>query len=51
MPPLAYLDECVDLRIIERLQGRGIMVRTARGDGMLAATDEQQFRYCITQTS
>lgn len=38
-----YTDENVDVRVAEGLRQRGVQAHSAAGEGMLGATDEDQF--------
>lgn len=46
-----YLDECVDQNIVAYLQRRGFVVRTARSQGMTAASDADQIRHAHANRS
>ncbi len=45
-----YLDECVNHRIIPYLRQRGFTVTTARDEGMLGATDEEQLQFAAARS-
>lgn len=44
-----YLDEDVHVVIADLLQGRGFAAITARDEGRLAKTDEEQLAYAVSQ--
>jgi hypothetical protein len=43
--PTVYLDECVDLYLIEALRSRGFTVTAARDEGMREESDQAQLVY------
>ena len=45
-----YLDECVNHRIVPYLRERGFTVTTARDEGMLGATDEEQLHFAAARS-
>jgi predicted nuclease of predicted toxin-antitoxin system len=45
-----YLDECVNHRIVPYLRQHGFAVTTARDEGMLGATDEDQLHFAATRS-
>ena len=47
MTPRFYGDECVDVRDVEGIRRREIGFVTARDEGMLGASDEQQLERAI----
>jgi hypothetical protein len=47
----AYLDECVRVDLADTLRRRGYRVATARGAGMLQASDEQQLVHATRMDS
>lgn len=44
-----YLDEDVHVVIADLLQGRGFAATTARAEGQLGRTDEEQLAYAVSQ--
>jgi predicted nuclease of predicted toxin-antitoxin system len=44
-----YLDEDVHVIIADLLRGRGFAATTARDEGQLAKTDEEQLAYAVSQ--
>ena len=45
----AYLDECINRHLAERLRRRGFVVTSALEAGMLGATDDEHFRFAARQ--
>lgn len=43
--PSVYLDECVDVKLVEALHRRGFVAVTTLAAGRLGATDEDQLLY------
>jgi len=43
--PFAYLDECVDYRLVEALRKRGFLVTAVFDEGTEGLTDEEQLSY------
>ena len=50
-PPHAYLDECVDVLLADRLRRRGFEAGTAESAGMRGKTDEEQIVHATAHES